>query len=63
MIVPYIGFLGSIYSVVLMVFGVSTYHKVSKGKAVFPVLLPAIIGFILLVGFIAFLIYSLSRAF
>jgi len=52
LIIPIIGFLGFIYSIILAVFGISEYHKVSKGKAVIIVLSPII----LLVVFIVFIL-------
>jgi hypothetical protein len=42
-IIPVIGMLAFIYSIVLAVFGISEYHKISKGKAVTAVLSPLII--------------------
>lgn len=46
MFIPIIGWLGIIYSIVLMCFGFAEYHNISKGKAVVPVLVPLVIGVI-----------------
>ncbi|VVB78062.1 Yip1 domain protein [uncultured archaeon] len=48
-IIPIVGFLGYIYSVVLMVFGLSEYHKISKGKAVAAAITPIIFVIVLLI--------------
>jgi hypothetical protein len=54
-IVPFIGsFVGSIYMIVLVIFGVREGHGVSTGKATLAVLLPVLIIFILV--FLALLI-------
>ena len=57
---PLIGFLSFIYSIVIMVFGISTLHKLSKGKSVFAALTPFILFFILLVLLIILVILSFS---
>lgn len=54
-IIPYIGWLSIIYSIILMTFGLSFYHDISKGKAVIAALAPIIlvvIFFVLLINFI-----------
>lgn len=58
-IIPLVGWLSFIYSLVLMVFGLSAYHGISKGKAVFAVLLPVIITLVLLGLFIFYILFSL----
>lgn len=58
LVIPFIGWLGIIYSVVLMSFGLSEYHGIPKGKAVWAALLPLIIAFVLFALFVMFLIYS-----
>ena len=61
LIIPFIGWLGIIYSVVLMSFGLSEYHNIPKGKAVWAALLPLIIAFVLFALLVMFLMYPLSR--
>jgi len=57
-IIPYIGVLSIIYSIVLMAFGLSEYHNISKGKAVIAALLPVILLLVLVGIFITYLLYS-----
>lgn len=54
MVIPIIGFLAFIYSLVLAIIGVSEYHNISKGKATAVVLIP--IGAIIVI-FILFAIW------
>lgn len=58
-VIPIVGYLFFIYSIVLMVFGFSRYHNISKGKAVLVVLIPIIPVIILIVVFVLFLFFSL----
>lgn len=53
-IIPIVGFFAYIYSIVLMTFGFSEYHKISKGKAVILALIPPL----LLFGVIAVLYFG-----
>lgn len=62
-IIPLIGWLAIIYSVVLMTYGLSHYHNISKGKAIFAALLPLIIPIVLLILFVILLIISLRGIF
>jgi len=62
-IIPLIGWLAIIYSVVLMTYGLSHYHNISKGKAVFAALLPLIIPITLFILFVILIIISLSGFF
>ncbi len=57
-IIPLIGLLGSIYSIILMVFGFSEYHKISKGKASVAAIVPSAVIFILVLGLAALLLFS-----
>lgn len=41
--IPFIGIIGSIWSLILIIFGVKELHEVSTGKAVIAVLIPVII--------------------
>src|SRR3989344_5507069 len=59
-VIPLIGFFSLIYSVVLMTFGFSRYHRRFKGIAVVAALVP-IIAVVVLLGL--FLFYFLFRAF
>jgi hypothetical protein len=59
-IVPLVGMLSFIYSVVLTTFGLSKYHKVSKGKAAFAAICPAIIPIILILLIVLY-IFMVSR--
>lgn len=54
-IIPVIGFLAIIYSLILMIIGISKVHNISTGKAAVACLLPVI----LLIGIFAILFYSL----
>ena len=62
-IIPLIGILGMIYSIVLMVFGVSILHNISKGKAVVAVLMPLIIFFVIILFLVFMLIFALRGIF
>lgn len=62
-IVPYIGWLSIVYSIILMVYGFSHYHKVSKGRAVFAALLPIILAVILFALFLVFFIILVLSSF
>jgi hypothetical protein len=48
-IIPFFGFIGYIYALVLIVFGFSVYHKISYGKAVVAALMPLIIVVIIII--------------
>ena len=61
-LVPLLGFLSFIYSIVLMTFGFSAYHNISKGKAVASALLPILLLIILIICLFLFLL-SNSRIF
>lgn len=55
--IPFIGFLGSIWALVLMIMGASEYHKISTIRAIIAVLLPIIVIVILAVlGLMFFLV-------
>ena len=54
-VIPIIGFLSIIYSFVLMIMGISRVHNVSKGKAALACLLPLVLVFGLIIGFIIML--------
>lgn len=58
-LVPVIGYLSFIYSIILMTLGFSNYHKISKGKAIIAALVPIILAIILLIIFILFILFSL----
>lgn len=62
-VIPLIGFLAIIYSIILMTFGLSSYHNISKGKAVFAALIPLIISFVLVILLIIYLIFALRNVF
>ncbi len=62
-IIPYIGWLSIIYSIVLMTFGFSEYHNISKGKAVVAALTPIILAFLILGFLILYLLFSFARIF
>ena len=55
-IIPFIGFLSFIYSIVLMTIGLSIQHNISKGKAFISSLMPVIIFFILIIFLIIYLL-------
>ena len=59
--VPYIGWLSIIYSIILMSFGLSEYHNISKGRAVIAALLPVIIVFVLFVLLFLYVVFVLLR--
>lgn len=61
-VVPLIGFLAIIYSIILMIIGISKVHNVSKGKATLACLLPAVLVIGLLIGF-AIMIFSVRGFF
>jgi len=48
-IVPFIGFLGIIYSIVLMSLGLSKYHEISKGKAAVSACIPILLFILFMV--------------
>ncbi len=54
-LIPLVGFLSIFYSLVLMVIGVATLHKVSKMKAVIACATPAILLLVSMVGLILLL--------
>jgi|TARA_Y100000310_G_C20642614_1_gene794810 hypothetical protein len=56
-VVPMVGFLAIIYSIILMIIGLSKVHNISKGKAALACLLPAVLVIGLLIG-LAILIFS-----
>lgn len=58
-LIPIIGILSFIYSIVLMTFGISIVHKIDKGKAVVAALMPMI----LLIGLVGFLVLWFFFAF
>ncbi len=62
-IIPIIGFFSLIYSIVLMVFGLSIQHNISKGKATIAALMPVIIVFVLAALLILYILYALSALF
>ncbi|MAE13665.1 hypothetical protein CMO92_03795 [Candidatus Woesearchaeota archaeon] len=49
-VVPIVGFLAIIYSIILMIIGLSKVHNISKGKAALACLLPAVLISGLLIG-------------
>ncbi|MBS3080504.1 YIP1 family protein [Candidatus Pacearchaeota archaeon] len=57
-LIPIVGLFGWIFSLIIMVFGVSSIHNLSKGKSVFVVLLPIIVMFLLLIMLIFWFIFS-----
>jgi hypothetical protein len=59
-IVPFVGWLAFIYSITLMIFGLSEYHEISKGKAAAAALTPVLILGVL---FVMFLFYIFSFGF
>lgn len=61
-IIPLIGYLSFIYSIILMTFGFSSYHKISKGRAVTAALVPIILA-IALLGILIFYLLSYVRIF
>ena len=62
-IVPLIGFLSFIYSIILMTIGFAKYHNISKGKAVTAAIIPLVIVLVLLIILAIFIFFSLSRSF
>ncbi|MBI2448778.1 YIP1 family protein [Candidatus Pacearchaeota archaeon] len=62
-IIPIIGFLSIIYSIVLMTIGFSIQHNISKGKSVIAALTPLIILFVLVILLIIYLIFALRNVF
>ena len=62
-IIPIVGLLGWIYSLVLLIFGVAIVHQLSKGKAVLVVFLPLIILFIFYVVLILWILFSFRGLF
>ncbi len=63
MVIPIIGFLAFIYSIVLAVIGVSEYHNISKGKATAVVLIPIGVIIAIFVLLAIWLIFSLRGIF
>lgn len=61
LIIPFVGWLSIVYSVVLMTFGLAEYHGISKGKAVVAALTPILIGILLFVLFVFYIIFVLFR--
>ncbi len=61
LIVPYIGWLSIIYSIILMSFGLSEYHGISRGRAVIAALLPVIIVFVLFVLLFLYVVFVFFR--
>ena len=57
-IIPFIGIISFIYSIVLTVFGISEQYKISKGKATLAALLPIIVVVAIIIIFVLFLIFS-----
>ena len=49
-VIPMVGFLAIIYSIILMIIGISKVHNISKGKAALACLLPAVLVIGLLIG-------------
>ena len=49
-VVPMVGFLAIIYSIILMIIGISKVHNISKEKAALACLLPAVVVIGLLIG-------------
>ena len=62
-VVPLLGFLGIIYGIVLMTFGLSKYHEISKGKAIISACAPVFVFILLLILFIVLLISAFSGPF
>jgi len=62
-IIPFVGWLAFIYSIVLCIIGLSVYHKLSTGKAIIAVLAPLVIVFIVFIFFIIYLIFALRAVF
>ena len=48
--IPYVGWLSIIYSIILMGFGLSAYHKITNGKATIAALVPIIIAILFIVN-------------
>ena len=53
-IIPYVGFLSIIYSIILMTFGLSHYHNISKGRAIIAAITPIILLIVLFVFYFFF---------
>ena len=62
-IIPFVGWLAFIYSIVLCIIGLSIYHKFSTGKAIIAVLAPLAIVVIVFIFFIVYLIFALRAVF
>ncbi len=62
-IIPLIGMFSFIYSLVLSTYGLSEYHKISKGKAFVAAFIPVLIVLIILITFAVILISSLRALF
>ena len=56
-VLPLVGFFAIVYSIVLMIIGLSKVHNISKGKAVLACLLP---GVLIIGAFIVLLFMALS---
>src|SRR3989344_1634183 len=61
-IIPYVGWISIIYSIILMTYGLSYYHNISKGKALLAVLSPLIL-LVVLLGFLVIFFFSRFRFF
>ena len=60
-IIPIIGFISIIYSIVLMTIGLAEYHGISKTKACITALLPVLVVVIIFVLFIFYFLSNLLR--
>ncbi|TAL51521.1 MAG: YIP1 family protein [Nanoarchaeota archaeon] len=60
-IIPFAGWLGVIYSFVLMVIGTMKVHELSLGKAILVCILPAIIIIMLLIGMLFSALFFISK--
>ena len=61
-IIPIIGLISIIYSIILMTIGLANYHGVSKMKAAITALLPILIVGVIFVFFIIYLLSNLLRS-
>jgi hypothetical protein len=59
-IIPFFGFISWIYSIVLMVFGFSNNHNISKGKSVVAAIVPIFVMILFIIGLIILIYFSLS---
>jgi len=62
-IIPFIGMFSFIYSLVLSTYGLSEYHKISKGKAFTAAFIPVFIVFMVIITMAVILLYSLKGMF